>query len=297
MEDFDWFAPLPNPGTTTVLEASAGTGKTYTIAGMVARFVGEGVPLGQVLAVTFSRRATAELREGIRDRLVTSRATLQRVIDGGPVGNDHVDRVLTAAEPELLATRLGRVEQALGQVDDAPIVTLHTFAKRMLDELGLLADHDRTVDLGSDLDVLADEVIADVYLSDDRWQRLDWAYASMLGRAANSHPSERLHPPGADCALRVGFATAVRAEIDRRKRLLRVLGYDDMIGRLAATHRGAAGGRARAAKYAICRARRRYHGRRPAVFRELGGRVSGAGHADARCARSAADAGRTAWQV
>ena len=42
---------------------------------------------------------------------------------------------------------------------------------------------------------------------------------------------------------------------------------------------------------AICRARRRYHGRRPAVFRELGGRVSGAGHADARCARSAADAG------
>ena len=235
MEDFDWFAPLPNPGTTTVLEASAGTGKTYTIAGMVARFVGEGVPLGQVLAVTFSRRATAELREGIRDRLVTSRATLQRVIDGGPVGNDDVDRVLTAAEPELLATRLGRVEQALGQVDDAPIVTLHTFAKRMLDELGLLADHDRTVDLGSDLDVLADEVIADVYLSDDRWQRLDWAYASMLGRAANSHPSERLHPPGADCALRVGFATAVRAEIDRRKRLLRVLGYDDMIGRLAAT--------------------------------------------------------------
>ena len=80
MEDFDWFAPLPNPGTTTVLEASAGTGKTYTIAGMVARFVGEGVPLGQVLAVTFSRRATAELREGIRDRLVTSRATLEQAL-------------------------------------------------------------------------------------------------------------------------------------------------------------------------------------------------------------------------
>lgn len=234
MEDFDWFGPLPEVGTTTVLEASAGTGKTYTIAGMVARFVCEGFPLGQILAVTFSRRATSELRDSIRDRLVSSRATLQRVIDGGPVGDDDVDRVI-AADAELLATRLDRIERALGQVDEAPIVTLHTFAKRMLDELGLLADHDRAVELGSDLDVLADEVIADIYLSDERWQRLDWAYASMLGRIANAHPAEQLHPPGDDYVLRVGFAAAVRAEIDRRKRLLRVLTYDDMINRLAAT--------------------------------------------------------------
>ena len=67
---------LPIAGTTTVLEANAGTGKTYALATLVTRYVAEGVPLGQILAVTFSRRATAELRSTIRGRLLIDRAVL-----------------------------------------------------------------------------------------------------------------------------------------------------------------------------------------------------------------------------
>lgn len=233
--DFDWALPLPTSPTTMVLEASAGTGKTYTICGMAARFVCEGVPLDRLLAVTFSRRATAELRDGVRDRLMRSRDTLRRVLGGGQLGDDEVDRVIASGEPAVLASRLERIETAIGQVDAAPIVTLHTFAKRMLDELGLLADHDQTVELGSDLDVLADEVIADVYLSDEQWQEIDWEYARQLGRQATAHASEQLYPSGEESRLRVGFAAAVRAEFDRRKRLRQVLDYDDMIFRLAQT--------------------------------------------------------------
>ncbi len=51
---FDLCGPLPGPGVT-VLEASAGTGKTYTIAGLTARFVAAGVPIDEILAVTFTR--------------------------------------------------------------------------------------------------------------------------------------------------------------------------------------------------------------------------------------------------
>ncbi len=48
----------PLPTGTTVLEASAGTGKTYTIAGLVTRYVAEGhVRLDQLLVVTFGRDA------------------------------------------------------------------------------------------------------------------------------------------------------------------------------------------------------------------------------------------------
>ena len=159
--DFDWALPLPTSPTTMVLEASAGTGKTYTICGMAARFVCEGVPLDRLLAVTFSRRATAELRDGVRDRLVRSRDTLRRVLGGGQLGDDEVDRVIASGEPAVLASRLERIETAIGKVDAAPIVTLHTFANRMLYEWGLLADHDQKVELGTDLDVLADEAIAD----------------------------------------------------------------------------------------------------------------------------------------
>ena len=68
---FDLYGQLPTG--TTVLEASAGTGKTYTIAALVTRFVAEGVAgLDQMLIVTFSRAATGELRERVRERLTSA---------------------------------------------------------------------------------------------------------------------------------------------------------------------------------------------------------------------------------
>jgi len=60
-------APLPEG--LVVLEASAGTGKTYTLASLVARYVAEGMPLEHILVVTFTRAATGELREAVRSRL------------------------------------------------------------------------------------------------------------------------------------------------------------------------------------------------------------------------------------
>ena len=58
METFDLTAPLPGAGVTA-LEASAGTGKTYAVAALAARFVAEGVaPLERLLVITFSRAAT-----------------------------------------------------------------------------------------------------------------------------------------------------------------------------------------------------------------------------------------------
>ena len=60
---FELFGELPSG--TTVLEASAGTGKTFTIAALVARFVAEGVAgLDQMLIVTFSRAATGSCGSG-----------------------------------------------------------------------------------------------------------------------------------------------------------------------------------------------------------------------------------------
>ena len=70
MQRFELCGPLPAPKTTTVLEASAGTGKTFTLAGLVTRYVAEGyAPLDKMLLITFSRSATQELRERIREAL------------------------------------------------------------------------------------------------------------------------------------------------------------------------------------------------------------------------------------
>ena len=66
----------PLPQGVAVLEASAGTGKTFTIAGLAARYVAEGLPLEQLLVVTFTRMATSELRDRVRERLVRSERVL-----------------------------------------------------------------------------------------------------------------------------------------------------------------------------------------------------------------------------
>src|SRR5690625_3371155 len=53
-----------------LIEASAGTGKTWTIAGLYARLIVERrLPVRQLLVMTFTRAATEELRQRLRDRL------------------------------------------------------------------------------------------------------------------------------------------------------------------------------------------------------------------------------------
>ena len=65
---FDVCGPLPTG--TTVLEASAGTGKTFTIAALATRYLAEGrAELAELMLVTFGREATTELRERVRERL------------------------------------------------------------------------------------------------------------------------------------------------------------------------------------------------------------------------------------
>ncbi len=62
-EAFDVCGELPSG--VTVLEASAGTGKTFTIAALATRYVANGIPLDRMLLVTFTRMATGELRERV----------------------------------------------------------------------------------------------------------------------------------------------------------------------------------------------------------------------------------------
>ena len=67
------------PGRT-VLEASAGTGKTYSLAGLVLRAIAlDGIALSDILVVTFTRAATAELRERIRVLLADCHSHLENI--------------------------------------------------------------------------------------------------------------------------------------------------------------------------------------------------------------------------
>src|ERR687889_2004026 len=107
---FDICGPLPTG--VTVLEASAGTGKTYTIAALAARYVADGIPLERLLLVTFTRMATGELRDRVRERLVKTERDLGEVLAGATrEGLDDVTQLLatgTAAEVTLRRECLAR---------------------------------------------------------------------------------------------------------------------------------------------------------------------------------------------
>ena len=139
MGDFDITAPLPTG--TVLLEASAGTGKTWTIAALVTRYVAEGVAaLEEMLIVTFGRAASQELRARVREQLVGAEAALADTIARTDVGSrepansaatdystDDLLRLLTDAPADELRLRHTRIRAALTHFDAATIATTHQF--------------------------------------------------------------------------------------------------------------------------------------------------------------------------
>ena len=129
---YDPFEPIGRG--RTVIEASAGTGKTFTIAAAVTRLVAEeGLSLEEILVVTFTRAATAELKGRIRKRMVET----LRALEGRPSGepDDHM-RILLEAAAEERRRRARRLGEALTGFDRAQIFTIHGFALRLLRKLG-----------------------------------------------------------------------------------------------------------------------------------------------------------------
>ena len=103
MNAFDVCGPLPTG--TTVLEASAGTGKTHAIGALVTRYVAEGAAeLDELLVVTFGRAASQELRERVRGQLVLAERALADPATAR-AGGDGVIALLATAPDEEVATR------------------------------------------------------------------------------------------------------------------------------------------------------------------------------------------------
>jgi exodeoxyribonuclease V beta subunit len=164
VEEFDLVGELPTG--TTILEASAGTGKTYAIAGLVLRYVVEaGIALPELLVVTFTRAATAELRDRVRRRLVTAADHLSAVVAGAVP--DHDDEVLhhlatSAAGPDELRVRRDRAATAVADFDAATISTIHGFCQQVLRSVGLTADVDPDAELVADQSEFVHAVVDDL---------------------------------------------------------------------------------------------------------------------------------------
>ncbi len=239
--EFDVCGPLPTG--VTVLEASAGTGKTYTIAALTARYIAEGIPLERLLLVTFTRIATGELRERVRERLLSVEQGLSRSIDGVLTAQDPVVALLANGSPAQVETRRDHLVRAVAGYDAATIATTHGFCQEMLGGLGIAGDLEPDVTFVEDLSDLASEVIDDLYVrrfSGEDAPAMKLAEATRIARAAIDNPTVRIVAGESDRAsMRGRLAQAVRDELEARKRALAVMTYDDLVTRLRSALTGA----------------------------------------------------------
>ena len=135
-----------------LIEASAGTGKTFTLATLVTRLVVEqGLRIGQILTVTYTEAATQELRKRIRERLQLAldvfdhldaayekpaqalcQHIIQTYLDAQAARDD--------GQGESAAALRRRLQQAVLEIDLAAIFTIHGFCARVLREHALDTD-------------------------------------------------------------------------------------------------------------------------------------------------------------
>jgi exodeoxyribonuclease V beta subunit len=222
-----------------LVEASAGTGKTYAVATLFRRLVVErGFDVSSILVVTFTEAATTELRERVRGELVKRSSG---VGDGA-----------TASERE-------RLRRALENIDEAPISTIHGFCQRVLGDYALKSGVSFGAELVPDLEDLYDDVLYDFWNMAVTNARPELVEALRGGEKKEITPPKlrkllfelRKKPraplvPPADpfdplLSLIHDFERYVRRETALRKERRGVLGFEDLLERVHAALGGRAG--------------------------------------------------------
>ena len=132
MKDLDaWEMPLVG---TSLVEASAGTGKTYTLTTLYLRLlVDEDLAPSQILVVTYTEAATAELRERVRQRIQMALEAVDRKPEDDE-GERLRELAMRARDRALSSGRPDPLRRALQEFDEAAIFTIHGFCQRTLQE-------------------------------------------------------------------------------------------------------------------------------------------------------------------
>jgi len=228
------------PTGRVAIEASAGTGKTYALAGLVVRYVAEAaIPIEELLIVTFTRAAAAELRDRVRTRLTQAVAALR---DPSVIEDD--DELLAFVVAQDRGDRLDRLERAVVNFDAATITTIHGFAQQVLATLGSAAPGDLDASLREDTNELVEAVCADVVATEsvasplvaDQLPTVETL--SKLSVKVLSNPGIRVIP-GPDSVGSTPVGARLRRlvdrtvdEVHRRRRAAGTLSFDDLLTQL-----------------------------------------------------------------
>lgn len=185
MKTFD-LIETPLEGTN-LIEASAGTGKTFAIAGIFLRLILEKqLDVGSILVVTFTNAAAAELRTRIRSRLKSARDSLVNEKYSGFEENDPLTQSILerfAGTERDFAVRT--LSSALLKFDEASISTIHSFCSEALARFAFESGSLFTTEFTSDSQRFTSEAAADY------WREKLFTLPEII---LNSLPAEKFNP-------------------------------------------------------------------------------------------------------
>ncbi len=143
-----------------LIEASAGTGKTYAIASLYLRLLVETELLPeQILVVTYTEAATQELRSRIRNRI---REALE-LMEGGETNDAFLEGLYKKAALTGLKRVRDLLERALGAFDTASIFTIHGFCLRALQDNAFESGSLYDTELVTDQTALLRDIVEDFW--------------------------------------------------------------------------------------------------------------------------------------
>jgi exodeoxyribonuclease V beta subunit len=228
-----------------VIEASAGTGKTFAIEHLVVRILLEtDTEIARILVVTFTEKATGDLRKRIRDRI-------EQVLSGrGSEMESGGERIQVSAEGR------EKLEAAFFSFGRAPIHTIHSFCQQTLAELAFLSGLPFRIEVDNSGTAFTEAFRAELrenfavnpgskkllelwladQSADDLENLLDQArqhrFLDLSAAAANNPALEEI---AREPAMRItsAFLPAVIARMERIKRDRGTIDYDDMLAWLA----------------------------------------------------------------
>lgn len=207
---------------TNLIEASAGTGKTYTITGLILRLILERrLPVSEILVVTYTEAATSELKDRIRKKLREAADAFA----AGRTGDEFLRSLLRNNDRDL---SLRLLDAALNDFDQASIFTIHGFCLRAL------LDHAFASGILFDTELVTDEKELHTCIARDFWRahvyetsdlfcdyvRQQGFTLSSLGELVDKNlfnPFLRISPPAAkpECPpLEASFTEAFEATSD-----------------------------------------------------------------------------------
>ncbi|OTG84907.1 UvrD-helicase domain-containing protein [Acinetobacter sp. ANC 4648] len=152
------------------IEASAGTGKTYTLSSLMVRIFLEKYLPNQMIATTFTRKASAELKSRIRTRLVETHRyfegcrdlTEQQVLDKAQQESDPLFAKVLQIFAAQVAYACERLKLVIDQLDELFVGTLDSFSQKLLREFAFESGKIERAEITDDAKSYTYQLIHDV---------------------------------------------------------------------------------------------------------------------------------------